>query len=213
MKAGTRSPPKRKGLGPERREEILDAALRLFAQYGLYGVSTRQIASAVGISQPTLYAYFPSKHDLAAALHDRAFTDLHARLVASLAQPRTRDGFRVALRIYVDFGLDNPDAYRLAFMLEDPLGRTPRPDEHAVPPAAHATFGVMRTWVGELHAKGLASSDDPERLAQSLWAALHGLVALLLARPQFPWVEWETLIQGHIDLLLNAAVTGDPRRA
>ncbi|TAL28406.1 MAG: TetR/AcrR family transcriptional regulator [Phenylobacterium sp.] len=213
MKAGTRSPPKRKGLGPERREEILDAALRLFSQYGLYGVSTRQIASAVGISQPTLYAYFPSKHDLAAALHERAFAGLHARLVASLALPRTRDGFRVALRHYVDFGLDNPDAYRLAFMLEGPLGRTPRADDLAIPPEAHATFGVLRIWIDELHANGSASSDDPERLAQSLWAALHGLVALLLARPEFPWVEREALIQGHIDLLLDAAVTGKHRGA
>ena len=35
------------GAGAERREEILAAALRLFGEYGLYGVSTRQIAQAV----------------------------------------------------------------------------------------------------------------------------------------------------------------------
>ena len=47
---GSRSPRKAKGQGAERREEILAAALKLFTEFGLYAVSTRQIAQAVGIS-------------------------------------------------------------------------------------------------------------------------------------------------------------------
>lgn len=207
--AAVRSPPKRKGLGAERREEILAAALRLFAQYGLYGVSTRQIAAAVGISQPTLYAYFPSKHDIAVELHERAFQELHARLVAGIGEMGTREGFAARLRIYIDFGLENPDAYRMAFMLEDSLGRLRRHDEGAVPPGGHAAFGVMRSSVQAFHALGVARTDDPERLAQSLWAAIHGLVALLIARPDFPWIEREALINGHIKLLLDMALGPD----
>ncbi|HEX2559547.1 helix-turn-helix domain-containing protein, partial [Phenylobacterium sp.] len=46
------SPPlsqrKPKGSGFERREEILAASLRLFGERGVHGVSTRQIAEAVG---------------------------------------------------------------------------------------------------------------------------------------------------------------------
>lgn len=201
-----RSPPKPKGLGPERREEILAAALRLFGQYGLHGVSTRQIAAAIGISQPTLYAYFRSKHDIAAELQTRAFDQLHARLVAGLGDLGAKAAFAGCLRIYIDFGLENPDAYRVAFMLEDPLGRAPRHDEGEVPAGGKKAFGVLQSSIHELHARGLARADDPELLAQSIWAAMHGLVALLLARPGFPWVDREALIQGHVRLLADAAM-------
>ena len=76
----SRSPRKAKGQGAERREEILAAALSLFTEFGIYAVSTRQIAQAVGISQPTLYAYFPTKDDIGHELQDRAFALLARKL-------------------------------------------------------------------------------------------------------------------------------------
>jgi AcrR family transcriptional regulator len=44
-----------------RRQEILDAALDLFAGGGFQGTSVRDIARAVGVNEATLYHYFPSK--------------------------------------------------------------------------------------------------------------------------------------------------------
>ena len=69
-------PRKAKGQGGERREEILEHARRLFAADGVHSVSTRRIADAVGISQPTLYAYFPRKADILEEVSARAFGDL-----------------------------------------------------------------------------------------------------------------------------------------
>ena len=48
----------------ERREEILDAALEVFAQKGLHGASTEEIARRAGISQPYVFRLFGSKKDL-----------------------------------------------------------------------------------------------------------------------------------------------------
>lgn len=50
--------------GAERREAILEASLHLFAQHGLHGVTTRQIAEAAGVSEALLYRHFDSKEDL-----------------------------------------------------------------------------------------------------------------------------------------------------
>jgi AcrR family transcriptional regulator len=47
-----------------RREAILEASLRLFAEHGLHGVTTRQIAEACGISEALLYRHFPGKESL-----------------------------------------------------------------------------------------------------------------------------------------------------
>jgi AcrR family transcriptional regulator len=53
-----------------RRQEILDAALDLFADRGFQGTSVRDIARAVGVNEATLYHYFPSKAAILDAILD-----------------------------------------------------------------------------------------------------------------------------------------------
>lgn len=203
-----RSPRKPKGHGAERREEILDAALALFSEKGVHAVSTRQIAEKAGISQPALYAYFATKDDMAAELCVRAFATLVERMKAARVhgQP-TLANFQRSLRVYVDFGVDNPNAYRVAFMIEkghdgDFLEKTAgRPMI-----AGLEAFALFRDMIGEYQAAGLTVLDDAQLATQTLWAGLHGLVSLLIARAEFPWVERETLIAAHIAMLQRGAL-------
>lgn len=46
------------------REQILDAAAQLFAEFGFSGTSTRAIAEKVGIRQQSLYSHFAGKEDI-----------------------------------------------------------------------------------------------------------------------------------------------------
>ena len=55
----------------ERREEILQAAERVFAARGLHGTPTMEIAKAAGISQAYLFRLFPTKAELFGALVQR----------------------------------------------------------------------------------------------------------------------------------------------
>jgi AcrR family transcriptional regulator len=48
----------------QRRDEILDAAMIEFAQYGLEGASTEDIARRAGISQPYVFRLFGTKKEL-----------------------------------------------------------------------------------------------------------------------------------------------------
>src|SRR3954468_6943914 len=57
----------------ERREEILDAALEVFAQKGLHGASTEEIARRAGISQPYIFRLFGTKKELYLAGVARCF--------------------------------------------------------------------------------------------------------------------------------------------
>ena len=60
-------------LDPEvRRQQILDAAISYFAEAG-FGVQTRELSRRLGVSQPLLYRYFPSKQDLINAVFDTVF--------------------------------------------------------------------------------------------------------------------------------------------
>jgi AcrR family transcriptional regulator len=57
----------------ERREQILDAALEIFAERGYHGASTEEIARRAGISQPYVFRLFGTKKDLFIAVETRCF--------------------------------------------------------------------------------------------------------------------------------------------
>lgn len=195
-----------------RREEILDHAQRLFAAHGVHSVSTRQIADAVGISQPSLYAHFPSKADIMEEVSARAFE--RVRLAGSTAEHAAGDPVEAMIRAYVEFGLAEPDAYRIAFMIEglyDAAGDVKL--EAGKKGAANQAFDALRSVVADR--LGPANS-DVDVAAQSLWASMHGLVALLLARGGFPWVERSRLIDWHVEQLstsLRKSGRVGPRRS
>ena len=50
--------------GPERKEQIIQAAISIMAEQGLPGTTTKRIAEKVGVSEPALYKYFPGKKEL-----------------------------------------------------------------------------------------------------------------------------------------------------
>jgi AcrR family transcriptional regulator len=61
----------REQLIEERRNQILDAAARLFAHKGYKGATIREIAREAGVAEGTIYNYFDSKHDLLISLPQR----------------------------------------------------------------------------------------------------------------------------------------------
>lgn len=194
-----------------RRDEIMDVALGLFRDHGVAGVSTRQIAAAVGISQPSLYAHFPTKQALIEAAAVRSFDQLSASMqqVLDAAQSEGLDSFatmqRMA-RVYIDFALTHADAYRIALMNEydAPGGRAPGP----MLQAGYRAYSLHRDALAR-HLGGRLDAQRTEILSQSMWASLHGIVSLLIARPIFPWADREALIETHIRRILAEVAPPD----
>jgi len=90
--------PKRKRLGAEeRREMIARAALTLFAERGYERTTTKEIARAAGISEGTIFKYFPTKHDLLLAFFDR---EVFAPLAEIFKLEEPIDDYRV-LRAFI----------------------------------------------------------------------------------------------------------------
>jgi AcrR family transcriptional regulator len=48
----------------ERKAAIVEAAIRLFSEKGFRGTTTRELAAAVGVTEPILYQHFATKRDL-----------------------------------------------------------------------------------------------------------------------------------------------------
>lgn len=206
---------KPRGSGHERRDELLASARALFLEHGVENVSTRQIAARAGISQTCLYVYFASKEELLDRLVEVSLRKLGGALDAVNASfPDPIEYLRANLRAYIRFGLDNPDEYRLAFMLRNARrkGAQAGEGERAI---GDALFDVLQSRIAQGVAAGkfhcLASA---RAAAQSVWAAVHGLVALRLAYPDFAWVAVDEQIDAQVDMLLNGlAQTRAPRGA
>jgi AcrR family transcriptional regulator len=89
------------GEEPHRRQDILDAAKRLFAEQGYQETSMRQIAQAVGIQQSSLYHHFAMKEDMLHAIVDDTIMQMPGRYAEII---RTGEGPRETLRAMIEFG-------------------------------------------------------------------------------------------------------------
>jgi AcrR family transcriptional regulator len=54
--------------GEERREAIVRAVRRVFAEKGFHGTTTRELAEAAGVSEALLFKHFPNKEELYLAM-------------------------------------------------------------------------------------------------------------------------------------------------
>jgi AcrR family transcriptional regulator len=72
----TRAPNRRRLDAREREQQIIDAAVRFFAEVGFAG-QTRELAQRLGITQPLLYRYFPTKQDLI----ERVFEEIYLKRI------------------------------------------------------------------------------------------------------------------------------------
>jgi AcrR family transcriptional regulator len=197
-------PPTLRMPGHLRRDEILTAASLLYVTHGPAKTTTRQIAEAVGISQPSLYAHFPTKDALSYALAERSFAILEARMADVDAQAMTAKQHLVALITgYIAYALEEPSAYKIAFLLDLDIDKDVflTLQEHV----GLRAFGIFRDKIAGLQAQSFIKEGDIDTIAQSIWAAMHGLCALLLARPLFPWAKREDLIAAHVQLIVQGA--------
>jgi AcrR family transcriptional regulator len=102
-----------------RREEILDAARRVFADRGFRGTTIADIAEVAGIALGTIYLYFPSKEDVFCAMS----AQLTAIITGAIVEGDDRDTLDLAVRSRIDnvfYACErNRDLVRLVFLNTD----------------------------------------------------------------------------------------------
>jgi AcrR family transcriptional regulator len=185
------------------RQDILDAARELFIREGYQAVSMRKIAEKIEYSAATIYLHFRDKDDIFDHLSEEAFGKLLAKLQSTACEAAQDpvEGLRLGLCAYVEFGLEHPDHYQITFMVSDARLYCQEPLRRDT--VGCQAFECLRTGVGACIEAGLFRVDDLDLASQVLWAGVHGVTSLLIAKPAFPWVERQKLIAGMIDVLLK----------
>ena len=64
-----------------KRDDILEAGLRLFDEQGFHGTSMSAIADAAGVGAGTIYRYFDGKDDLVDQLYEEARDEAHRSIL------------------------------------------------------------------------------------------------------------------------------------
>ena len=101
---------------PERRDAVIDAAITAFAERGLHGTATEDIARRAGISQPYIFRLFGTKKELFLAAANRVCDRITAMFDQAAAQAEA-DGGSVLEGMAVSFNQLLTDREELLMML------------------------------------------------------------------------------------------------
>ncbi|MFJ5223647.1 TetR/AcrR family transcriptional regulator [Streptomyces sp. NPDC088400] len=169
-----------------RRDEIIEAALRLTKAEGIGALSVRAVANAAGIGPTTLRHYFPSQADL----HQAVAVELVSGSLDDLAiADDTRDPVQRLYECLVQFlpPSEHQEAvlggwfelYRLA------LGPEPLPAVRGLLESGHRSSAqVLQRWLGTLAGQGHVVADDVDAHVTRVLALIDGLHLNLLIGPE-----------------------------
>ncbi len=178
--------------GPSTRERILEAAWDLARRQGLTGWTMRELATAVGVQAPSLYAHFASKHEIYDAMFADGYRALIAKADAVEAPDDPREAARVSARLFIDFAVADPARLSLLFLRVIP-GFTPTRSSYAL--------------AEEIYARGvevLAGAGLTEPADLDLWTAvLTGLAAQQVSNDP-GGDRWVRLVDRAVDLMLGS---------
>lgn len=183
------------------RDAIVEAAWALVRDEGLAGLSLRDLAQRAGITTPTVYAYFDSKH----AIYDAMFGQAAADFATVMAQPYETDEPRAVLlanaRRFVGFCTADVARYQLLF-------------QHVIPdfePSPESYEPAMRALDATRDVLALSGLDDPRHL--DMWTALlNGLVDQQVSNDP-GGDRWINLLDEFVTMFWNHSLSEPPRRA
>ncbi|HEY8211569.1 MAG TPA: TetR/AcrR family transcriptional regulator [Myxococcaceae bacterium] len=161
----------------EPRTRILASARALYLEGGMEAVTMRSVAKRVGVTATALYRHFDNKEDLLGELMVQAFETFGSYLYRALGGKTPMERFRRSAEAYLDFALEQREIYRTLFMSPVPRGKDGVPFTGKRFDSA-STFQFLVDRIRECIDSGDLRKDEPEAVAVSVWAHVHGLVSL-----------------------------------
>ncbi len=182
------------------RERLLDHAGRLVTERGMAALSLRTLAADAGTSTTAVYSLFGGKPALLGALFEESFSSFGASQLAVAVSGDTLTDLMALGRAYWSWAREHPHLY--AVMFGQALGGFAcTPEQEA---AAESTIGPLAAVVRSGVESGVLVG-DPMTITFAIWAAVHGVVSLVMADRGPP----DEAIRRHLfDATALAAVRG-----
>ena len=193
----------------ETRDKILDAARELFISQGYDGVSMRKVAEKIEYSATALYVHFADKEDLFHELCHQDFARL-AEVFQSASMPLDPiERLKHIGRTYAEFGIRYPNHYKLMFMTPHPITEPDERDQEVMGNPEVDAYAFLKLTVQQaLEARCFRDDlNDADLISQTVWAAVHGVISLHIAKCNDYWVDWRPIEQ-RLELVLDATLRG-----
>ncbi len=193
----------------ETRDRMLDAARELFVTEGYEGVSMRRVAEKIEYSPTAIYVYFADKEELFRELCHQDYARLAAVFQSSLMSSDPIERLRQIGAIYVDFGTRYPNHYKFMFMTVHPPCEPDDEDREIMGNPERDAYAFLRWAVQQAIDADCFREEirDAELVSQTLWASVHGVISLNIAKGSDPWVDWRAL-QERAELMLEVTLRG-----
>jgi len=148
----------------DKEKAILAAAITIFAERGFWNTPTSLISKTAGVADGTLFNYFKTKDDLINALYLEIKRELVEVLLAGFdKQPTVRDKMFHMWSGYIDWGLANPDKFKVLRQIS-----TSYPLSDEVKAQGNEPFGEMSPLAQYNIARGLFHDYPVEYLAATM---------------------------------------------
>jgi AcrR family transcriptional regulator len=193
----------------ETREKILDAARELFVTEGYEGVSMRKVAEKIEYSPTAIYVHFADKEELFRELCHQDYARLAEVFQSSVISADPIERLKQIGAIYIDFGMRYPNHYKFMFMTPHPQHELDEVDREMMGNPERDAYAFLKWAVQEAIDAGSFREDvrDAELVSETLWASVHGVISLEIAKGSDAWVDWrpiEDRAQFMSDLTLRA---------
>lgn len=200
----------------ETRDRILDAARELFVAEGYEGVSMRKVAEKIEYSPTAIYIHFADKNELFHELCREDFARLQ-EVVATEMPTDPIERLRKIGRNYIEFGKRFPNHYVFMFMTPHPRHELDEEDHEIAGNPEVDAYAFLKWAVQEAINAGcfLEEVKDAELVSQTLWASVHGVISLNIAKGNDPWVDWRPLderAEMMLDITLRGLLKGNSPR-
>ena len=198
----------------ETRDKILDAARELFISEGYEGVSMRRVAEKIEYSPTAIYVHFKDKNQLFHELCSQDYARL-AEVFQSSAMPIDPvERLRQIGRTYIEFGVQHPNHYKFMFMTPHPPLEPDDEERKKMGNPEVDAYAFLKWSVQQAISAGRLREElaDAELVSQTLWAAVHGVISLNIAKCTDAWVDWRPL-QDRAETMLDVTLRGLLREA
>jgi AcrR family transcriptional regulator len=184
-----------------RRNQILDAAARLFAERGFHRATTRDIAEAADVSEGTLYNYFESKDAFLLAIMARLSQAQHLQSELAQSLPYDARDFLVSvMQFRKEFVEENNAMLQsvLSEILVDPELRQRYYQELLLP-----GMQEIEVHLRQRSEQGQISQLDSEAMARILTGLMVGLFVLQVLDDPLVTDQWERLSISFASVLFD----------
>jgi AcrR family transcriptional regulator len=193
----------------ETRDKILDAARELFVTEGFEGVSMRKVAEKIEYSPTAIYVHFADKQELFRELCHQDYARLAEVFQSSAMSTDPVERLKQIGAIYIDFGTRYPNHYRFMFMTPHPAQEPDEADREMMGNPEMDAYAFLKWAVQQAIDAGCFREEltDAELISQTLWASVHGVIALHIAKGCDAWVDWRPL-QDRAQMMPDVTLRG-----